>query len=92
MDGPEGMADVHIQDNKDGTHTCSYVPPTDGTYNVNVLWGGLPVTKEPVKVYVSPGTNALACRAYGPGVEGTDLKEGVSTEFLSKQLELVREN
>ena len=82
VDGPEGMADVHIQDNKDGTHTCSYVPPTDGTYNVNVLWGGLPVTKEPVKVYVSPGTNALACRAYGPGVEGTDLKEGVSTEFF----------
>ena len=82
VDGPEGMADVRIQDNKDGTCTCSYVPPIDGAYNVNVLWGGLPVTKDPIKVHVSPGTNALACRAYGPGVEGTDLKEGTSTEFF----------
>lgn len=79
--GPEEDVEVLIEDKKDGTYVCSYVATEAGPHTVNVRWGGKNVPKSPFHVGVAQGVNALACRAYGPGVEGTNIKEGTSTEF-----------
>ena len=79
--GPEGSVEVLVDDKKDGTYTCSYVATEPGPHSVEVRWGGRPVPKSPFQVDVAPGVNAHACRAYGPGVEGGDLKEASPAEF-----------
>ena len=79
--GPNGENEVLIEKKKDGTYTCSYVATETGPHSVEVKWAGKLVPRSPFPVNVAPGVNAQACRAYGPGVEGTDLKEGSPTEF-----------
>ena len=81
IEGSEEEVEVRIEDKKDGTYTCSYVPPNDGPFSVSVLWNYKHAKDSPFKVNVSPSTNPLACRAYGPGVEGGDLKENNPAEF-----------
>lgn len=73
--------EVRVEDKKDGSYTCSYVPPCDGLIQVHVLWNNKHVNDSPFNVNVSPITNALACRAYGPGVEGGNLKEDDMVNF-----------
>ena len=75
IDGSEDEIEVRIENKKDGTYMCSYVPPCDGPIKVDVLWNHKHVKNSPFDVNVAPATNALACRAYGQGVEGGDLKE-----------------
>ena len=79
--GSEDEIDIRIEDKKDGTYVCSYVPPYDGPIQIDVRWSNKHVKGSPFKVNVSPATNALACRAYGPGVEGGDLKEDDMVNF-----------
>ena len=81
VEGPNGVVEVRMEDKKDGTYTCSYVPLTEGGHQVTITWSDLSIDDSPFLVEVSPGTNAKACRAYGPGVEGSDLKDGTSAEF-----------
>lgn len=79
--GPDEELDVRVEDKKDGTYVCSYVPTIDGPHQVIVKWGNNSVKNSPFLVNVAPTCNALACRAYGPGVEGGNLKEGLIAEF-----------
>ncbi len=79
--GSDDEIDIRVEDKKDGTYVCSYVPPCDGPIQIDVRWDKKHVKGSPFKVNVSPATNALACRAYGPGVEGGDLKEDDTIAF-----------
>eukprot|EP00731_Ephydatia_muelleri_P018455 Em0011g495a len=79
--GPAGRVDVVVSDNKDGTYSCSYIPAVDGDYTLDVLFNDKIAHGSPFVVHVSPGSDALACTARGPGVERSDLKEGIPTEF-----------
>ena len=81
VDSPEGPIECVVEDNKDGTYSCSYVPTVEGDYAVNVNYDGVPVGKSPYNVSVAPGCDAGACTAYGPGVEGADIRAGSPTEF-----------
>ena len=79
--GPAGPLDVVVSDNRDGTYSCSYIPAVDGDYTLDVVFNDQIASGSPFVVHVSPGSDALACTAHGPGVERLDLKEGIPTEF-----------
>ena len=78
---PEGAIECSCEDNKDGTFSCAYIPTVPGCYTVAVSYGGKPAAKSPYKVNIVPGADAGACRAYGPGVEGSDLRVCSPAEF-----------
>lgn len=78
---PEGVIECSCDDNKNGTFNCAYIPTIAGNYTVSVDYDGKPAAKSPYKVNIVPGADAGACRAYGPGVEGADLRVGSPTEF-----------
>lgn len=78
---PEGPIECLVHNNKDGTYSCSYVPTIPGTYVVSVTFAGKPAAKSPYDVNVAPSCDPTACVAYGPGVEGTDLRAESPTEF-----------
>ena len=81
VSSPDGPIECTCEDNKDGTFSCGYIPTVPGDYVVNVSYGGKPAGKSPYKVNIAPGADAGACVAYGPGVEGGDLRAGSPTEF-----------
>ena len=78
---PEGPIECSCEDNKNGSFSCGYIPTAPGTYTVSVNYGGKPAAKSPYQVNIVPGADAGACRAYGPGVEGADLRAGSPAEF-----------
>lgn len=78
---PEGAIECSCDDNKNGTYGCAYIPTVPGTYTVTVNYGGKLAAKSPYKVNIVPGADASACRAFGPGVEGSDLRAGSPAEF-----------
>ncbi|XP_017885701.1 filamin-A isoform X4 [Ceratina calcarata] len=52
---PEGKEiQLTMTDNKDGTYTVDYVPPTAGNYLVNLNYAGFKVPVCPIKVNVEP--------------------------------------
>ena len=81
LEGPGGQEELFITDKKDGTFACCYVPDVSGSYIANVNWSGQPVPGSPFVVNVSQGSDPTACRAYGPGLESKNLREGCETEF-----------
>ena len=81
VESPGGEHEIYIDDKKNGTYVCSYDPDVTGTYTVVIQWGGKNIPNSPFLVNVAQGSDAYACNAYGPGLEGKDLKEGCETEF-----------
>ena len=81
VDSPGGSEDLVITDKGKGIFNCSYVPDSAGAYKINIDWGDQAVPGSPFMVNVAQGSDAYACTAYGPGLEGKDLKEGCETEF-----------
>jgi filamin len=70
--------DVKVQDNKDGTHTVTYVPIDKGTHTVAVTLNGAHVAKSPYTVQVQAPAgypDALKCWAEGPGLKGGNTAE-----------------
>eukprot|EP00118_Oscarella_pearsei_P028822 m.3022 g.3022 ORF g.3022 m.3022 type:complete len:1777 (+) comp9010_c0_seq1:150-5480(+) len=70
-----------VVDNGDSTYACEYAPSKAGQHRVEVSFGGQPIPKSPFEVSVATIADASKCKAWGPGVEGTGLKEGQPTEF-----------
>ncbi len=58
-----------MEDNGDGTYTCTYKPNRPGTYIVKVSYDKIPVPKCPVKVTVSTSADLSKIKAWGPGLE-----------------------
>lgn len=78
---PNGPIECKLEPQRNGTTKCSYVPSAEGDYDVEVKFNGIHVGESPYKVFVAHGVNPSACLAYGPGVEGGDIRAESPTEF-----------
>ena len=70
VEGPsKGDVACNVEDNGDGTYTCTYKPTRPGTYIVKVRFDGIDVPKSPCKVTISSSADLSKIRAWGPGLE-----------------------
>ncbi|XP_072922819.1 filamin-C isoform X2 [Hemitrygon akajei] len=74
-------AEVHIQNNSDGTYTITYIPPFHGMYTITIKYGGHAVPKFPARVRVDPAIDTAAVKVFGPGIEPRGVLREVTTEF-----------
>lgn len=63
-------AEVHIQDNGDGTYTITYVPLYPGAYTLTIRYGDQDVPNFPARLHVEPAVETSGVKVFGPGVEG----------------------
>ncbi len=81
VETPEGPIECTVENKRNGTYSCSYIPTCPGLYTVSVLYNGQPAAQSPYKVNVAAGVDPGACFAYGPGVEGRGIRASSPTEF-----------
>uniref|UniRef100_A0A3Q3SF82 Filamin A, alpha (actin binding protein 280) n=1 Tax=Mastacembelus armatus TaxID=205130 RepID=A0A3Q3SF82_9TELE len=74
-------AEVHIQDNGDGTYTITYIPLYPGSYTLTIRYGGQDVPNFPARLNVEPAVDASGVRVFGPGVEGKGVFREATTDF-----------
>ncbi|XP_042258975.1 filamin-C-like isoform X6 [Thunnus maccoyii] len=75
-------AEVHIQNNSDGTYSITYIPSLHGMYTITINYGGHAVPKFPVHLQVEPAVDTSGVKVYGPGVEPRGLLREVTTHFI----------
>ncbi|XP_054622814.1 filamin-C-like isoform X2 [Dunckerocampus dactyliophorus] len=75
-------AEVHVDNNGDGTYSITYIPQVHGTYTITVKYGGHPVPKFPTHLRVEPALDVSGVEVYGPGVEPRGVLREVSTHFI----------
>ncbi|PIO31737.1 Filamin-A [Aquarana catesbeiana] len=75
------QAEVHIQDNGDGTYTITYIPLYPGIYTITIKYGGQMVPNFPSKLQVKPALDTSGVKVYGPGVEGKGVFREATTDF-----------
>ncbi|KAJ8381508.1 hypothetical protein SKAU_G00022860 [Synaphobranchus kaupii] len=75
-------AEVHIQNNSDGTYSITYIPSFHGTYTITIKYGGHAVPKFPARVQVDPAVDTSGMKVYGPGVEPRGVLREVTTHFV----------
>ncbi|XP_036419656.1 filamin-C isoform X7 [Colossoma macropomum] len=76
------QAEVHIQNNSDGTYSITYIPPFHGMYTITINYGGHAVPKFPARVQVDPAVDTSGIKVYGPGVEPRGVLREVTTHFI----------
>uniref|UniRef100_A0A3Q1JKA0 Calponin-homology (CH) domain-containing protein n=1 Tax=Anabas testudineus TaxID=64144 RepID=A0A3Q1JKA0_ANATE len=74
-------AEVHIQDNGDGTYTITYIPLYPGSYTLTIRYGGQDVPNFPARLNVEPAVDASGVRVFGRGVEGKGVFREATTDF-----------
>uniref|UniRef100_H3C4Z4 Filamin A n=1 Tax=Tetraodon nigroviridis TaxID=99883 RepID=H3C4Z4_TETNG len=74
-------AEVHIQDNGDGTYTITYIPLYPGSYTLTIRYGGQDVPNFPARLNVEPAVDASGVRVFGPGVESKGVFREATTDF-----------
>ncbi|XP_028848556.1 filamin-A [Denticeps clupeoides] len=74
-------AEVHIQDNGDGTYTITYIPLYPGTYTLTIRYGGQDVPNFPARLNVEPAVDSSGVKVFGPGVEGKGVFREATTDF-----------
>ncbi|KAF3705380.1 Filamin-C [Channa argus] len=74
-------AEVHIQNNSDGTYSITYVPQFHGMYTITIKYGGHTVPKFPTRLQVDPAVDTSGVKVYGPGVEPRGVLREVTTHF-----------
>ncbi|KAJ8396992.1 hypothetical protein AAFF_G00010460 [Aldrovandia affinis] len=74
-------AEVHIQDNGDGTFSITYTPLYPGAYTITICYGGQHVPNFPATLNVHPGGDSTGVKVFGPGVEGKGVFCEATTEF-----------
>ncbi|XP_041637158.1 filamin-C-like isoform X6 [Cheilinus undulatus] len=75
-------AEVHVQNNSDGTYSITYIPQTHGMYTITIKYGGHPVPKFPARLLVDPAIDVSGIKVYGPGVEPRGVLREVTTHFI----------
>uniref|UniRef100_A0AAY4EVL4 Calponin-homology (CH) domain-containing protein n=1 Tax=Denticeps clupeoides TaxID=299321 RepID=A0AAY4EVL4_9TELE len=76
------QAEVHVQNNSDGTYSITYIPPFHGMYTITIKYGGLAVPKFPTRVQVDSTIDTSDIKVYGPGVEPRGVLREVTTHFV----------
>lgn len=76
-------AEVHIQDNGDGTYTITYIPLYPGSYTLTIRYGGQDVPNFPARLNVEPAVDASGVHVFGPGVEGKGKKTQKNNNYLN---------
>ncbi|XP_029350557.1 filamin-C-like isoform X7 [Echeneis naucrates] len=74
-------AEVHIQNNGDGTYAITYIPRFHGMYTITIKYGGHVVPKFPTRLQVDPAVDTSGVKVYGPGVEPRGVLREVTTHF-----------
>lgn len=62
-------AEVHVQNNRDGTYSITYIPPFQGLYTIVIKYGGCAVPNFPSQLLVDPPVDTSGVTVYGAGVE-----------------------
>ncbi|CAL9682624.1 unnamed protein product [Knipowitschia caucasica] len=75
-------AEVHVQNNSDGTYSITYIPQFQGMYTITIKYGGQSVPNFPTQVQVDPAIDTSGVLVYGPGVEPRGLLKEVTTHFV----------
>nr|XP_046235140.1 filamin-C isoform X4 [Scatophagus argus] len=74
-------AEVHVQNNSDGTYSITYIPQFHGMYTITIKYGGHTVPKFPARLQVDPAVDTSGVKVYGPGVEPRGVLREVTTHF-----------
>ncbi|XP_041819436.1 filamin-C isoform X6 [Chelmon rostratus] len=74
-------AEVHVQNNSDGTYSITYIPQFHGMYTITIKYGGHAVPKFPARLQVDPAVDTSGVKVYGPGVEPRGILREVTTHF-----------
>uniref|UniRef100_A0A3B4UCZ8 Filamin C n=1 Tax=Seriola dumerili TaxID=41447 RepID=A0A3B4UCZ8_SERDU len=74
-------AEVHVQNNSDGTYSITYIPQFHGMYTITIKYGGHAVPKFPTRLQVDPAVDTSGVKVYGPGVEPRGILREVTTHF-----------
>ncbi|KAM6987097.1 filamin-C isoform 17-T17 [Aplochiton taeniatus] len=75
-------AEVHVQNNSDGTYSITYIPQFHGMYTITIKYGGHGVPKFPARVQVDPAVDTSGVKVHGPGVEARGVLREVTTHFV----------
>ncbi|KAM6962063.1 filamin-C-like isoform 2-T2 [Tautogolabrus adspersus] len=75
-------AEVHVQNNSDGTYSITYIPRAHGMYTITIKYGGHPVANFPARLQVDPAIDTSGVKVYGPGVEPRGVLREVTTHFI----------
>ncbi|XP_023664499.2 filamin-A-like isoform X2 [Paramormyrops kingsleyae] len=83
-------AEVHIQDNGDGTYSIKYIPLHPGAYTFTIRYGGQDVPNFPSRLNVEPAVDTSQVKVFGPGVEGKGVFREATTDFTVDARSLTR--
>ncbi|XP_043934724.1 filamin-B isoform X2 [Protopterus annectens] len=75
-------AEVHVQDNKDGTYAITYVPLQAGMYTLVLKYGDQTVPQFPARVQVLPAVDTSRVKVLGPGIDGKGVFREATTHFI----------
>ncbi|XP_061815670.1 filamin-C isoform X1 [Nerophis lumbriciformis] len=75
-------AEVHVENNGDGTYSITYIPQFHGIYTITVKYGGHLVPQFPANLQVEPALDISGVDVYGPGVEPRGVLREVTTHFI----------
>ncbi|XP_044042316.1 filamin-C-like isoform X11 [Siniperca chuatsi] len=75
-------AEVHVQNNRDGTYSITYIPQFHGMYTITIKYGGHAAPKFPARLQVDPAVDTSGVKVYGPGVEPRGVLREVTTHFI----------
>uniref|UniRef100_A0A3Q3GI66 Filamin C, gamma b (actin binding protein 280) n=1 Tax=Labrus bergylta TaxID=56723 RepID=A0A3Q3GI66_9LABR len=75
-------AEVHVQNNSDGTYSITYIPRAHGMYTITIKYGGNPVPNFPARLQVDPAIDTSGVKVKGPGVEPRGVLREVTTHFI----------
>ena len=69
MDIDYNPVDVLVQDNKDGTFFCRYMPKRSVKHTILINYGGVAIPNSPYRVLIQDASNPAKVKVYGPAVE-----------------------
>ncbi|XP_061125143.1 filamin-C-like isoform X1 [Syngnathus typhle] len=74
-------AEVHVENNQDGTYSITYIPQSHGVHTLTIKYGGHLVPKFPARLQVDAALDLSGVKVYGPGVEARGVLREVPTHF-----------
>ncbi|XP_035708450.1 filamin-A isoform X3 [Folsomia candida] len=80
IEGPS-EAKMTCKDNRDGSCTVEYVPTEPGDYDISIKFADKDIPGSPFKVPVDYTVDTTNVRAYGPGLDPKNVREGIPQTF-----------